>query len=72
MEELLTKGRTEQNLFTIDGQAYTGAMFTQFASSHPQAAKRQLEGFIAKSLLDYESRNIDKKASGNSYCLAGI
>ena len=61
MEELLTKGRTEQNLFTIDGQAYTGAMFTQFASSHPQAAKRQLEGFIAKSLLDYESRNIDKK-----------
>ena len=36
-------------------------MFTQFASSHPQAAKRQLEGFIAKSLLDYESRNIDKK-----------
>ena len=41
MVVLLTKGRTEQNLFTIDGQAYTGAMFTQFASSHPQAAKRQ-------------------------------
>ena len=61
MEELLAKGRTEQNLFTIDGQAYTGAMFTRFASSHPQSVKRQLEGFIAKSLLDYESRNIDKK-----------
>ena len=61
MEELLAKGRTEQTLFTIDGQAYTGTMFTHFASSHPQAVKRQLEGFIAKSLLDYESRNIDKK-----------
>ena len=61
MEELLTKDRTEQNLFTIDGQVYTGAMFTRFASSHPQSVKRQLEGFIAKSLLDYESRNIDKK-----------
>lgn len=60
MEELLAKGRTEQTLFTIDGQAYTGTMFTHFASSHPQAVKRQLEGFIAKSLLDYESRNIDK------------
>ena len=46
MEELLTKGRTEQNLFTIDGQAYTGAMFTRFASSHPQAVKRQLEGLL--------------------------
>ena len=33
MEELLAKGRTEQTLFTIDGQAYTGTMFTHFASS---------------------------------------
>ena len=69
MEELLAKGRTEQTLFTIDGQAYTGTMFTHFASSHPQAVKRQLEGFIAKSLLDYESRNIDKKHPEILYAL---
>ena len=69
MEELLAKGRTEQTLFTIDGQAYTGTMFTHFASSHPQAVKRQLEGFIAKSLLDYESRNIDKKHPEIPYAL---
>lgn len=69
MEELLMKGRTEKKLFTIDGQAYTGAMFTRFASSHPQAVKRQLEGFIAKSLLDYESRNIDKKHPEIRYAL---
>ena len=56
----------------IDGQAYTGAMFTRFASSHPQSVKRQLEGFIAKSLLDYESRNIDKKHPEIRVCLAGI
>ena len=69
MEELLAKGRTEQTLFTIDGQAYTGTMFTHFASSHPQAVKRQLEGFIAKSLLDYESRNIEKKHPEIPYAL---
>ena len=63
------EGRTEQTLFTIDGQAYTGTMFTHFASSHPQAVKRQLEGFIAKSLLDYESRNIDKKHPEIPYAL---
>lgn len=69
IEELLIKDRTEQTLFTIDGQAYTGTMFNQFASSHPQAVKRQLEGFIAKSLLDYESKNIDKKHPEIRYAL---
>ena len=48
MNELLTIGRTEQTLFTIDGQVYSGEMFKQFASSHPQAVKRQLNGFIAE------------------------
>ena len=70
MEELLAKGRTEQTLFTIDGQAYTGTMFTHFASSHP--LKRQTavwKGFIAKSLLDYESRNIEKKHPEIPYAL---
>ncbi len=69
MEELLAKGRTAQTLFTIGGQAYTGTMFMRFSSSHPQAVKRQLEGFIAKSLLDYESRNIDKKHPEIPYAL---
>lgn len=69
IEELLIKDQTEQTLFTIDGQAYTGTMFNLFASSHPQAVKRQLEGFIAKSLLDYESKNIDKKHPEIRYAL---
>ncbi len=61
MEELLMKGTTEQTLFNIDGHPYTGALFRRFAASHPQALKRQLDEFVAKSLLDYESRNMDTR-----------
>lgn len=59
--ELLQKATTEQALFTIDGHAYTGSMFRQFASSHPQAVRRQLDGFIAKSLIDYENSRLEEK-----------
>ena len=69
IDELLGKGETKQLLFTIDGQAYTGAMFKRFAASHPQAVKRQFNEFAAKSLLDYESRNIDKKHPEIRYAL---
>lgn len=62
IEELLLKGGTGHVLFTIDGQAYTGEMFNRFASSHPQSAKRQLDGFIAKSLFDYAGRYIERKS----------
>lgn len=61
VEELLNKGDTEQTLFTIDGKAYSGSMFKRFASSYPQAVKRQLNAFIAKSVLDYESKNVESK-----------
>ena len=69
IEELLLKGGTGQTLFTIDGQRYTGSLFKRFAASHPQAVKRQLDEFIAKSLLDYESRNMDKKYPEIRYAL---
>lgn len=46
---MLQKGETDRTLFTVNGQTYTGEMFKWFASSHPQAVKRQLNGFIAKS-----------------------
>ena len=72
MNELLTIGRTEQTLFTIDGQVYSGEMFKQFASSHPQAVKRQLNGFIAKSLLDYEGKNIERKHPEVRYALQKV
>ena len=59
--ELLQKGTTEQTLFTIDGHEYTGSLFRQFAFSHPQAVRRQLDGFIAKSLIDYENSCLEEK-----------
>ena len=69
LEEVLQKGGTERTLFTIDGQAYTGEMFKRFAASHPQAVKRQLNGFIAKSLLDYESQHMERKHPELRYTL---
>ena len=61
IEELLGRGETTQTLFIIDGQEYTGTMFKRFAVSHPLSIKRQLDGFIAKSLLDYESEQLESK-----------
>lgn len=81
INELLTKGTTDQTLFTIKGQPYSGTTFRLFALSHPQAVKRQLSGFIAKSLLDYESRNLELhhpevryalRASDDAYLIAEI
>ena len=61
IEELLERGVTTQTLFTIDGQEYTGTMFKRFAVSHPLSVKCQLDGFITKSLLDYESEQLESK-----------
>ncbi len=61
IDELLSKGRTEKELFTIDGRSYSGRMFERFASSCPQSVKRQLERFICKSLLDDEKRRMTDK-----------
>lgn len=69
INELLTKGTTDQTLFTINGQPYSGTTFRLFALSHPQAMKRQLNGFISKSLLDYESRNLEQHHPEVRYAL---
>lgn len=62
MDELLLNGATKDLLFTINGQAYTGDMFDRFASSYPHSAKRQLDGFITKSLFDYEAKFVAEKS----------
>lgn len=69
LEELLAEGKTKQTLFVIDGQPYTGTMFQRFAASHPQALKCQIHEYIAKSLLDYENRNIDQRHPEIHYAL---
>lgn len=69
INELLTKGTTDQTLFTINGQPYSGTILRLFALSHPQSVKRQLDGFIAKSLLDYESQNLEQHHPEVRYAL---
>ena len=61
MEELLLKGSTDKRLFVIDGKEYTGKMFAPFAAAHPQGVQRQLDGFVMKSVLDYEYTRLEQK-----------
>ena len=69
IEELLNNGETEKTLFVIDGKAFTGEMFKRFSSSHPQSTKRQLANYVAKSILDYESRNLETKHPEIQYAI---
>lgn len=59
--ELLSKGSTKRCLFRLDEKEYTGNMFAVFASAHPQGVQRQFDGFVIKSILDYEYNNLEKK-----------
>ena len=61
--ELLAKGKTERVLFTLDGKAYDGSLFSRFAAAHPAGVGRQLDGFITKSILDYEGGRLEEKHS---------
>lgn len=61
--ELLAKGKTERVLFTLDGKAYDGELFSRFAVAHPAGVGRQLDGFITKSILDYEESRLEEKHS---------
>lgn len=61
IKELLSKGKTDRSLFTLDGKSYTGKEFIRFASAHPEGVRKQLDGFIMKSILDYENSRLEYK-----------
>ncbi|WP_291529947.1 peptidylprolyl isomerase [Bacteroides sp. UBA939] len=61
VNELLLKGGTHKRLFVLDGKEYTGDMFAHFAAAHPAGMQRQLDGFIMKSVLDYEYGRLEQK-----------
>lgn len=64
IDELLLIGETDDKiLFTLDGHPYTGADFKRFSTSYPQGMKRQWDGFVAKSILDYENSRLEEKHS---------
>lgn len=61
VHELLTKGNTGRVLFTLNGKEYDGNSFARFAAAYPAGVRRQLEGFIAKTVLDYEDGRLEEK-----------
>mgnify|MGYP002285423184 FL=1 len=61
MEELMSKGQTGRTLFTLGGRSYTGKEFARFAAAHPEGIQRQLNGFVMKSVLDYENNHLERK-----------
>lgn len=61
MDELLSKGKTTRPLFTLDGKPYGGEAFARFAVAHPEGVRRQLDGFVMKSILDYENSRLELK-----------
>ena len=61
VHELLTKGNTGRVLFTLNGKKYDGNSFARFAAAYPAGVRRQLEGFIAKTVLDYEDGRLEEK-----------
>ncbi len=61
LDQLLSKGETDDVLFYIDNIAYSGAQFKQFAQSYPRAIRQQLDGFVAKSILAYEDSRLEEK-----------
>lgn len=61
INELFAKGSTDRNLFTLDGKSYSGKDFARFAAAHPEGVRRQLDGFVVKSILDYENSRLESK-----------
>lgn len=60
MNELVRRGSTRRVLFTLNGKTYTRSDFALFASAHPGGVKRQLDAFVAKTLLDYEYAGLEQ------------
>ena len=61
IDELMTQGSTVRTLFTLNGKKYTGKEFSHFAMTYPAGVRKQLEGFIMKSVLDYENSRLEQK-----------
>ena len=56
--DLMRNGKTDKALFVLDGRTYSGKEFAWFAASHPASLRWQLENFVKKTVLDYESRQL--------------
>lgn len=60
MEELLNTGTTAKDLFSIGQKSYSAKEFKRFADVCPMEINAQIKAFISKSLLDSESKKLEK------------
>ena len=61
MNELMALGHTKKTLFSLDGKVYTCEDFACFSAAYPAGIRKQLEGFIMKTVLDYENTCLELK-----------
>lgn len=61
INHLLTSGQTDDLLFTLNGNEYTGRDFRLFAEENPKGIHKQLNEYKIKSLLDCKTRELKNK-----------
>ncbi len=59
VSELLATGKTRHPLFTLDGKPFGGEAFERFSQARPGTARRRLDEFTVKSLLDYADQQLE-------------
>jgi peptidyl-prolyl cis-trans isomerase SurA len=58
VNELRQNGTTDKTLFTIGDKPYKVNDFNRFAKSHPMELDIQIDKFINKCILDYQSKKL--------------
>jgi len=63
VNRLYREGKVSGVLFTMDGKSFTGEQFATFAKTYPLSVRRQYEAFVAKCVLDCETKHLDGNAA---------
>ena len=63
VSRLYQDGKVDGNLFTLDGQTFTGAQFARFAQTYPLGVRRQYAAFVTKCVLDCDARHLESNPS---------
>lgn len=61
LQELKMTGETNKTLFYIERKPYKMELFKKFAKIYPMEINRQIDKFILKSILDFETKKLEYK-----------
>lgn len=61
LNQLLSKGETDDVLFYINQVPYSGQLFKKFANAYPAVVQNQFDAFVTKSFMDYEYARLEEK-----------